>query len=116
MAVCGACASENRAGARYCAGCGATLEVSCAACGTVAARPAARFCDECGSPLPGTARAGAMPAEQSRKVVTIVFVDLVGSTSAQEGADPEAVRRWVDRYNVVLRREVEAHGDRKSVV
>ena len=37
-----------------------------------------------------------------------MFADLVGSTATQEGMDPESVRRWLDRYYAVLRREIEA--------
>ncbi len=80
--------------------------MSCSACGAIPARSSSRFCDSCGAPLdPGSTAA-------TRKVVTVLFVDLVGSTSAQELLDPEAVRRWVDRYNAVLRHEIEAHGGR----
>ena len=81
--------------------------MTCSACGAVAARASSRFCDSCGAPLgdPGVTAA-------ARKVVTVLFVDLVGSTSAQDRVDPEAVRRWVDRYNSLLRREIEGHGGR----
>ena len=88
------------------------LVVTCPSCGAVPARPGARFCDACGSALDGASAGAGAAADQSRKVVTVVFADLVGSTSAQEGADPEAVRRWVDRYYAVLRQEVESRGGR----
>ena len=45
-----------------------------------------------------------------RKVVTIVFADLIGSTALHERLDPESVSRLMDRYYRALREPVEAHG------
>ena len=53
----------------------------------------ARFCGGCGSEL-----ASPEPADETRKVVTIVFTDLVGSTSLGEQLDPEALRLVMTRY------------------
>jgi class 3 adenylate cyclase len=44
------------------------------------------------------------------QVVTIVFADLIGSTSLHERLDPESVSRLMDRYYQVVRTPVEAHG------
>jgi class 3 adenylate cyclase/tetratricopeptide (TPR) repeat protein len=49
---------------------------------------------------------------QSRKVVTVLFADVVGSTSSQEHMDPESVRRDMDRFYVAMRQAVETHGGR----
>jgi class 3 adenylate cyclase/tetratricopeptide (TPR) repeat protein len=49
-----------------------------------------------------------------RKVVTILFADLIGSTSLQERLDAEATRRVMERYYAAMRGPVEAH--RGSVV
>lgn len=46
----------------------------------------------------------------SRKVVTIVFADLIGSTSLHERLDPESTRRVMDHYYDVVRGPIEAHG------
>src|SRR5262245_25958617 len=46
----------------------------------------------------------------ARKVVTVVFADLIGSTSLQERLDPESVSRVMDRYHRAVRVPVEAHG------
>ncbi|MGW6687048.1 AAA family ATPase [Streptomyces sp. NPDC054961] len=54
---------------------------------------AARFCPECGTPLTGGA-----PSADSRRIVTALFIDLVGSTVFAETLDPEALRRAMDRY------------------
>lgn len=57
---------------------------------------------------------GAAPTEPARrevrKVVTILFADLAGSTSLQEQMDPESVRRVMDRFYSTMRSEVEAVG------
>jgi class 3 adenylate cyclase/tetratricopeptide (TPR) repeat protein len=46
----------------------------------------------------------------ARKVVTIVFADLAGSTALQERLDAESVRRFMDAYYQAMRGAVEAHG------
>jgi class 3 adenylate cyclase len=79
--------------------------VDCASCGRTN-RPDARFCDGCGAALV----ARAPDAAVARKVVTIVFADLIGSTSLHERLDPESVSRVMDRYYQAVRAPVEAHG------
>jgi class 3 adenylate cyclase len=106
--TCVACGAANRDGARFCAACGERLERACAACGGIV-DPTARFCDRCGTAL--DQGAGPSPL-QARKVVTVVFTDLIDSTRAQEHMDPESVRRWIDRFYAVMRQEIEAHGGR----
>ena len=56
---CPACEDDNRDGARFCNNCGAPLPVRCPGCGTDN-RPGAKFCDDCGAPLTtaATARRG----------------------------------------------------------
>jgi class 3 adenylate cyclase/tetratricopeptide (TPR) repeat protein len=76
----------------------------CAACG--AENPdIARFCLACGTQL-----AEARPAQETRKVVTIVFSDLKGSTSLGEALDSEALREVMTRYFDAMRGELEHHG------
>jgi class 3 adenylate cyclase len=65
----------------------------------------ARFCNACGAPL------GAEPRpREERKIVTAVFVDLVGSTARAEQLDPEDVRAVLRRYHETLRRDLERYG------
>ena len=45
-----------------------------------------------------------------RKLATVLFVDLVGSTSFVAGADPEVARRRVTRFFDVVSRCIDAHG------
>ncbi|TCC03607.1 AAA family ATPase [Kribbella soli] len=47
---------------------------------------------------------------EERKVVTVLFCDLVGFTTASESADPEDVRRWLAPYHSTLRQTVEQYG------
>ena len=65
-----------------------------------------RLCGMCGTAL---ADAPA-PAHEERKVVTILFTDLVGSTARAERLDPEDVRAALSSYYARLRAELERHG------
>jgi class 3 adenylate cyclase len=63
-----------------------------------------RFCGRCGASLVVT------PAHEERKVVTVLFADLVGFTSRAERLDPEDVRSTLSPYYARLRTEIERHG------
>jgi class 3 adenylate cyclase/tetratricopeptide (TPR) repeat protein len=78
--------------------------VSCPTCGQENPE-AARFCSACGASLeaPGAAR-------EERKVVTVLFADLVGFTSRAETMDPEDVRGLLSPYHAHLRAELERYG------
>jgi class 3 adenylate cyclase/tetratricopeptide (TPR) repeat protein len=76
----------------------------CAHCGQQN-RAEARFCDACGAPLTG----GESPREE-RKVVSVLFADIVGSTTTAERMDPEDVRALQDPYWQHVRSELERHG------
>jgi class 3 adenylate cyclase/tetratricopeptide (TPR) repeat protein len=77
---------------------------ACPACGADNSGEA-RFCSSCGSPLPAPER-----LLEARKVVTVVFCDVSGSTSLGEQLDPEALRRVMSRYFDVMQAAVERHG------
>jgi predicted ATPase/class 3 adenylate cyclase len=79
----------------------------CSACGTENPQQA-RFCLGCGTPLEEAAPAAA-PSEE-RKVITAIFVDLVGSTARSESLDPEDVKALVAPYHARVRAELESHG------
>jgi class 3 adenylate cyclase/tetratricopeptide (TPR) repeat protein len=66
----------------------------------------ARFCQVCGSAL---AEASPAPREE-RKVVTVLFCDLVGFTASSDRADPEDVRARIRPYHTRLRTEIERFG------
>jgi predicted ATPase/class 3 adenylate cyclase len=66
----------------------------------------ARFCSACGSPL----AAGPPFDGRARKVVTVVFADVVGWTELGERLDPETVRQIMARYFQTLWRVLQRHG------
>jgi class 3 adenylate cyclase/tetratricopeptide (TPR) repeat protein len=65
----------------------------------------ARFCLACGAPLVDSG-----VAREERKVVTVLFADLVGFTSRAEQLDPEDVRAMLSPYYARLRSELERRG------
>jgi class 3 adenylate cyclase/tetratricopeptide (TPR) repeat protein len=66
----------------------------------------AKFCSECGAALAQADR----PAREERKVVTVLFADLVGFTSRAEQMDPEDVRALLSPLYARLRSELERFG------
>src|SRR5438876_12106217 len=64
----------------------------------------ARFCSACGAAL------STEPRREERKVVSVLFADLVGFTSRAEQLDPEDVRAVLAPYWERLRGELERHG------
>ncbi|MBI4199959.1 MAG: AAA family ATPase [Chloroflexi bacterium] len=114
---CPVCSFENAPGARFCEECGRRLDRLCPSCGQPAS-PQAKFCRECGyslaagdAPAPSARLADiqqAAPAalqtkilsagrqiEGERKLVTVLFADIVGSTAFAEKMDPEEWREVV---------------------
>src|SRR5207249_8572968 len=68
----------------------------------------ALFCNGCGASL-----AALLPSrEEERKVVTVLFCDLVGFTARSDQADPEDVRAALYPYHTRVRSEVERFGGR----
>ncbi|HUA78430.1 MAG TPA: AAA family ATPase [Acetobacteraceae bacterium] len=96
-ARCGAAAAEGR---RFCGDCGSPLPWKCRTCGGENAADK-RFCGDCGSPLvagsagplqaPAPANAST-PSTVERRLLTVMFVDLIGSTSLGTRLDPEDLR------------------------
>ena len=110
--ICPSCGTGNDATDRFCAECGTPLTRACTSCGA-SLRPGAKFCHDCGtaigeatarpapspsSPGPAARRADAGPLQTERRLVTVLFADLVEFTGLAERADPEAVRETLDRY------------------
>jgi class 3 adenylate cyclase len=65
----------------------------------------AHFCLSCGKQL-----GSPEPAHEERRVVTVIFVDLVGFTSQAERMDPEDVRGILTPYYELVRHEIESFG------
>ncbi len=122
---CGNCGTQNDAGRRFCVECGTRLAPGCPQCGAQNP-PAAKFCGECGTPLAGSGQAAApatsgtpgpperlglaAPPTAERRLVTILFADLVGFTPFSEARDPEEVRETLTRYFDLARDVVEVYG------
>jgi class 3 adenylate cyclase len=68
-------------------------------------REGARFCDSCAASLFATA-----PVREQRKVVTVLFCDVAGSTELGEKLDPEALRTLLAHYFERMKTIVERHG------
>src|SRR5919202_281610 len=79
--------------------------LACPTCGNENP-PGARFCNACASPLP---ESGPALAEE-RKIVTVLFVDLVGFTARSEHLDPEDVRAIQTPYFAKVRDAIESFG------
>jgi class 3 adenylate cyclase len=69
-------------------------------------QPGAKFCSECGTAL----AAARPPSYEERKVITVLFADLVGFTSRAEQLDPEDVRALLSPFYARLRAELERFG------
>jgi class 3 adenylate cyclase/tetratricopeptide (TPR) repeat protein len=79
--------------------------VTCPSCATP--NPAgSRFCNSCGSAL----EAPLSPAAETRKTVTVLFIDATSSTALGERLDPESLRAVMTRYFDVMREVIEFHG------
>ena len=80
--------------------------VSCPACGATSLD--ARFCPACGTPLDGAVPA--RPDRRERRVVTVLFCDLVAYTAQSEASDPEDLDRMLAAYFRLARAAIERHG------
>jgi class 3 adenylate cyclase/tetratricopeptide (TPR) repeat protein len=106
---CQACQSENREGRRFCANCGSELVVECPACGSQN-EPGDRFCGACGTAFAPPAAVAPGPPATERRMVSVLFADLVGFTALSGPRDPEEVRELLSSYFDAARRTIERHG------
>ena len=116
MSPCASCGAELPAGAKFCVECGAPQQQGCASCGA-ALPPRAKFCMECGTaagaeaPRAAPAPAGpASPPVAQRRLVSVLFADLVGFTTLSEHRDPEEVRELLSAYFERSRTIIERYG------
>jgi class 3 adenylate cyclase/tetratricopeptide (TPR) repeat protein len=100
--LCPECGADNRSGRKFCLQCGTALQLACSSCGA-SNEPSAMFCGECGSSLgapPPEIRPSEHPptSQQERRLVSVLFADLVGFTTLSESRDAEEVRDLLTRY------------------
>lgn len=119
---CPACGAGNDDAALFCEDCGSPIAPICQNCGT-AATPGKRFCRRCGAPLSEPRSADTSPqvvgggvvlpertAVAERRLVSVLFADLVGFTTLSEMRDAEEVRDLLSRFNEICRVAVERYG------
>jgi class 3 adenylate cyclase/tetratricopeptide (TPR) repeat protein len=119
--ICSNCGTENAIGAKFCTECATRLAVACPTCGT-ANGATAKFCAECATPLTvaGSAPSGVVVAIGSqppttspvaeRRLVSVLFADLVGFTPFAEERDAEDVRETLTRYFEIASDVIGRHG------
>ena len=119
--VCSNCGTENEAGRKFCGECATRLAAICPTCGA-ANGAASKFCGECATPLvagltpfgsaqPNRGASSAQPAPVAeRRLVSILFADLVGFTTLAEGRDSEDTRELLTRYFDLSREVIERYG------
>jgi class 3 adenylate cyclase/tetratricopeptide (TPR) repeat protein len=108
--LCPACGTDNDPGRKFCGECGGALALVCAACSSPNS-PGVKFCGECGAPLTADAeaRAVAEPAAE-RRLVSVLFADLVGFTAASSERDAEDTRELLSRYFDTCKRLIALYG------
>ena len=115
---CPSCNTQNPDGAKFCMSCGSALVSACPSCGAKLPSAEAKFCPSCGHQLDqgeaaaqaerlarfippelqaklAAARAGGGMAGE-RRIVTMLFCDVTGSTAAAQNLDPE---EWAEIMN-----------------
>src|SRR4029079_4692451 len=111
-ATCLNCGADNPVGQRFCGDCGTALALACSSCGA-ANPPGQAFCGACGASLreapPAEVVAAATPVAE-RRLVSVLFADLVGFTAASEGRDAEETRDLLSRYFELARTLIGRYG------
>ena len=113
--TCASCGHVNAEGQKFCGECGSPLQAVCGSCGA-ATVPGQKFCGDCGTPLGSATSAptGATPAVSApaaeRRLVSVLFADLVGFTTASEGRDSEETRELLSQYFEISQGIIERYG------
>jgi class 3 adenylate cyclase/tetratricopeptide (TPR) repeat protein len=109
---CPSCGFQNPPGMKFCGECGAPQAGAVAggagapgSAGADAPRPAVR-----GAPIAATGTPAVSEATTERRLVSVLFADLVGFTSRADGTDPEQVREFLARYFDLCREIIERYG------
>ena len=120
--ICSNCGTENKAGRKFCVRCATPLASVCPNCGAPY-DPGDAFCGECATPLGAAAapRAATTPRPSAptsrlatpvaeRRLVSVLFADLVGFTTLAEGRDAEETRELLSRYFDLARDVIARYG------
>jgi class 3 adenylate cyclase/tetratricopeptide (TPR) repeat protein len=111
--ICATCGTENETGRKFCGECGHRLTAGCPSCGAPNA-PGTKFCGECGTALAeGVAAPASGPTTTpatERRLVSVLFADLVGFTTLSEQRDAEDVRELLGQYFEASRDIIERYG------
>jgi class 3 adenylate cyclase/tetratricopeptide (TPR) repeat protein len=118
--ICPSCSTVNEAGRKFCLECGTRLNAGCPSCGAQNP-PTAKFCGECGTNLASgnnaVAVAPASPGGElsqaptsERRLVSVLFADLVGFTTMSQDEDPEDTREFLTHYFDMARTIVDRYG------
>ena len=110
--TCASCGAEHPAGKKFCSECGAALTLSCPVCGSPL-EGREKFCSECGTALVAQSHTVSPPPlapAAERRLVSVLFADLVGFTSLSESRDAEDTRELLSRYFETCRRLIERYG------
>ena len=111
--ICATCGTTNPSGIRFCEECGTRLAIACTSCGAPVST-GAKFCGTCGTatvvstasggasgpagPAPSVTVVGSVAPVAERRLVSVLFADLVGFTPFAEERDAEEVRETLTRY------------------
>jgi predicted ATPase/class 3 adenylate cyclase len=109
VASCTTCGADNERGRKFCGECGASLSVACAECGGLNTA-GTKFCGDCGAPLAAEEAAAPTTPVAERRVVSVLFIDLVGFTTASEARDAEETRELLTRYFDLARTTIQRYG------
>jgi class 3 adenylate cyclase/predicted ATPase len=101
---CPSCGAGTEPGSRFCASCGRVLVEACPSCGAETS-VGTRFCAACGHRLDRPSA-----REEERKLVTVLFADLTGSTALGEQLDPERLRTLLSEYFGAMASVIESQG------
>ena len=123
---CPTCETANPAGQKFCGACATPLPLTCPSCGSVVTATQ-KFCGECATPLQ-TAQIAGLPRgydapplsasaaarevtpQEQRRLVTVLFCDLVGFTPLSEQLDAEELRVIQSAYFGKMAEQVERYG------
>ena len=122
---CSNCGTDNPVDRKFCGECGSALALACPNCGSPN-EPRFKFCGECGASLSGSAASAVAPGlaasparivgavtatpVSERRLVSVLFADLVGFTSLSENRDPDEVRDLLSQYFDTCRQLIARYG------